>query len=147
MISCRAPKPSSGVDQRAIDAPISLGTAAAGEDGNVYLMRATMMPFIYVISPGGEVLRRLAIKPPTKNAMVGTMKVATGKVIVMFQEDTGGPAARQIFTLGDAQTGEKLGELYSTPEIGGALACYTAEGLTFVAGRDGKLVLLRAVPQ
>ncbi len=113
-------------------------TAVAAEDGNMYLMRATTSPVVYVISPAGAVLRRLVIPPPEQELRVNTMKVAGGRIAIQFlQVDSEGRTEKHIFLMVDAVTGEKFANYLSTPEIGGAWACYTPEGFTFL-GSKGK---------
>ncbi len=116
----------------------SHSTAVAADDGNIYLMRSTTTPVVYVLSPAGTVLRRLVIPPPAQDLRVSTMKVAGGRIAIQFlQVDSEGHTEKHIFLMVDAVTGEKFANYVSTPETGGAWACYTPEGFTFL-GSKGK---------
>lgn len=134
---------------RDFDRAISLGNAVAADDGNIYLMRATTNPLIYVISPGAEVLRRLVIAAPSENSRSVTVKVAGGRVVVEFAlRDPGGRFTQHILVMASAETGEVIARYLSPPEIGGALACYTPDGFIFLAGAEtDQLVIRTAYPR
>ena len=128
---------------------LSLTTAVAADDGNIYLMRATASPRVYVISPGGSVLRRLVIPPPAEDFRPITMKTAGGRIAIQFEEDSpAGTGALELFSVVDAQTGEKFADYLSTPETGGTFACYTPSGFTFLAtrGEPLRLTIIQATP-
>lgn len=110
-------------------------------------MRSTADPLIYVISPAGTRLRILVITAPSEKFRPVTMKVAGGKVVVQFEENHPvGSSAAQIFSLVDALSGEKIADYLSTPEIGGAFACYTADGFTFLGSKRGQRTLQHTTP-
>lgn len=135
------------------DAPLNravvLGTLAVAEDGNIYLLRASDRPLVHVISPAAVILRILVITPPLPNSRPITMKVAGGRVVVMFEQDNPtGEMAEQVFSVVNAETGEKLADYWSPPEIGGAFACYTPDRFTFIGvTSDHHLKILHAVPR
>ncbi len=127
---------------------LSEGNAVAAEDGNIYLMRATSKPLIYVVSPRGDVVRRLVITPPAEHARAITMQAAAGKVVVMFVErHASGRFKRHVFAVADWHTGETIAHYVDTPEIGGALACYTPNGFTFLGSKDDQWVIRTTHPQ
>lgn len=128
---------------------ISLGAAVSAEDGNVYLMRATPDPIIYAIARDGIVVRRLVLPRPSDNAHPSsTFHVAGGKVVVVFTERDSSRAFRgHVIVEASAETGEVLAHYSLPPEIGGALACYTPNGFTFLATDElGQLVIKRTFP-
>jgi len=140
-----AARPKEGEDP---NPAISLGMAMPGDDGNIYSMRFASPPVVHVISPGGEVLRRMAIAPPAGNFRAITMKVAGGKLVVQFEEnDPATDIAQRVFSLLDAETGEKILDYEPAPEVGGAFACYTPNGFTFLAHQGRQLVIQRVVPR
>lgn len=132
-----------------VNEAISLGQAVPAEDGNVYLMRAASEPLVYVISPGGEVLRRMVVRPPSDGLRPETMKVAGGKVAVLFGGRKAGEKGwNSIVAVVDAETGEKFADYRASPELGGALACYSPNGFTFLGSSEtGSAVIQFAVPR
>lgn len=130
---------------------VSLTHFSPSEDGNIYLMRSIATPIIYVVSPVGTVLRRLVAPPPAEGFEPETMKVNGGKVVIQFIRKTAeGPTAQEIFSVFDALSGEKYADYASTSEVGGAWACYTTEGFTFLGTTKTQpyhMTLVRAVPQ
>lgn len=128
---------------------VTLGTAESGDDGNIYIMRGTCNPVVYVVSAAGEVVRKFTLKPPATEFSPITMKVSAGKMVVMFEkQDPKSERAEQIFSVFDTESGEKSMDLMSGPDIGGAFACYTPNGLTFLGtDNEGRLVMMSAVPR
>lgn len=122
---------------------LSRGKAVAADDGNIYLMRAISPPVIYVIAPGGSVARRLSLKPPDPYAMPLEMKVAGGRVAMMFVTPDGrGRLTKHTLVIANAETGEVIAHYPTGPEVGGALACYAPDAITFISTtQDGSMVL------
>lgn len=120
------------------DEALELGQAEPAEDGNIYLMRASSPPQVHVISPAGDLLRTLTIRPPAEGFKVGPMQVAGGKVVLEFNQDSpDGTRSIYLFTVSDAVTGEKTIE-YVPPANGtGTFACYTPNGFTFLTTMPG----------
>jgi hypothetical protein len=132
-------------DSDFVDA-VSLGTVAPSEDGNVYLMRHMAAPVVYAISPSGAVLRRMVLSPPADNFRPITMKTAAGRLAVMFEEnDPKGQYAQAIFSLYDAMTGEEIVDLLSSLKVGGAFACFTPAGFSFLTSSSEGWLTIQSV--
>jgi len=133
----------------AFKAAMTLGVAVAASDGNIYLMRATRQPVIYVVARDGTLVRRLAIAAPSENAEpASVLQVAGGKVIVEFIErEASGNFRRDVIVVANAETGEPMARYIAPPEVGGALACYTPDGFTFLTRKAGGMVMKRTYPQ
>jgi hypothetical protein len=130
-----------------IDPAVSLGIALVAEDGNLYLLRAAKKPIVYVISPGGELIRRLELVSPGEEFEVTTLRVAGGRLLLQFGEVTEGQSMRQVFSLFDAEDGDHLVNYFTPPEVGGALACYTPNGFTFIASdKNRNMIIQRVTP-
>lgn len=134
---------------RAPLAEVSTGEALVGQDGNVYLMRRTAKPLVYVISPAGELLRKLEVAPPSEKAEPWAMKYGGGKLVVTFNE----PAEKkeqgqiQIISLVDTETGERQMDYVASGAVGGGLICYTPNSFRFFGStEDGHLTIEDAVP-
>lgn len=120
-------------------AEITLGDAESGSDGNVYLMRHTGKPTVYVISPDGALLRTLHLAPPFPSASAGfTIRYGDGgRLALAFAEFVPGLQKAKVFkdmiiSVYDAQTGERMVDYLVSPELGGDLVCYTSRGFTFL---------------
>ncbi len=128
---------------------IYLGRAVTGEDGNIYLLRNTAKPIVYVISPTGEVVRRFQVTPPSDKSGPPAMKLAAGRLVFDFFEPPppGSRRMQLVLYLVDAQTGEKLWEYELPPAVAGAFACYNGRDFIFLTmTEDRHLALLRATP-
>jgi len=116
---------------------IGLGEAVGAEDGNVYLFRLSQTPFVYVIQPGGEVLKRLELKIPWPGYEAVNFGVAGGRIVLdtlipAAQRAPGKQADSRRLALYNAESGEFLYG-YEVPEEAGAMACFAPSGLTFLA--------------
>lgn len=117
---------------------MTLGDAVVGNDGNAYLMRHMMPPIVYVISSDGSLLRMLRLEPPRSNARFASAIQYSpqdgGELAVAFDAKSAGgaSAATRIFSIYNAETGQKLANYPATQGVGAALACYTPKGFTFI---------------
>jgi hypothetical protein len=142
-------EPQKGIVGAATDprAAISLASAVTGPDDNVYYLRRSAKPTVFVISSSGEVVRTVSIAPPDKGFEPETIKVAAGTIVVQFVRDN--PRTQNtdsLFVVADWQNGRQLA-VYTAPiEVGFAFACYTPDGFTFLTTRDKKMAIARAVP-
>jgi hypothetical protein len=136
---------------RAAKEAVWFSQAFSADDGNVYLVRPARPLSVDVISPGGEIVRRLSLKPPDPSFQVGSLKVAGGKVVVEYFQKTPGDSQNRIsnltYSVFDAESGEKVYDYYWPTEPAGFFACYTPNYFTFLAvGEDG-LSLIHAAPR
>lgn len=127
-------------------AAIGTSPIAPGEDGNIYLMRPGSKPSIYVISPAGTVIRRLAITPPHDGFRAWDMRIGGGRIVVEFvqKHDDTTRSDRVTYSIFDSE-GARVIDYLSSTEVGGHLACYTPNGFTFLApSPSGRLAIRRA---
>jgi hypothetical protein len=132
---------------------VTLGDIASGKDGNIYLVRHTTQPTVYVLSPDGELLRTLHLKPPLPGSRWESMKYGDvgddrlAFIFTEFSELSGKPQAPKgaVISVYSATTGERMTDYTVPTALGEDLACYTAEGFTFVGSSpDHRLVLKHA---
>lgn len=139
----------SGPDGASQDEGQSLHTlteAVAAEDGNIYLMRRTLNPLVYVVSPAGLV-RRFVVPAPAQGFHPVTLKVSSGKIVIQFNEKERSSSFIQgIYLALDAYRGEKYAEYWDTPDTGNIWACYRPQGFTFVGVNKTNQMTLQRVP-
>ncbi len=128
---------------------IVLGEEIPAEDGNIYLMRYTEKHLIFVISPAGEVVRKLALVPPQGDWDGLHFFVAGGKIAMEFfkpgyEERNSGTI---MYSLYDAESGERQVDYTITPETSGTFACYSPNEFTFLTVQDEGLSIVHAVPK
>jgi hypothetical protein len=105
---------------------------AAGPDGNVYLLHGTSPALVYVISPAGEVVRKLRIATEDPNREASSIKFYARRLAIGF--DWVGNAPRSLIkvtdlrgnSIADYEIGEGAGD--SDP----ILACYGSKGFTLI---------------
>jgi hypothetical protein len=117
----------------------------AGSDGNVYLLHGSSPPLIYVISPAGEVVRKLRIELHNSALTANSIKFHAGRLAVGF--NWLGDAPKNMVKVVDAK-GNSIAD-YEIEEHAGdsdpILACYSSEGFTLVPRRaNAKLRVLKA---
>jgi hypothetical protein len=125
------------------------GLAAIGPDGNACLFRNIRPPIMYVISAGGILVRRIALKPPSENVVPLEESISGGRVLVEFGHETVRFASEvQYYSLYDALTGEHLYDYKNSPELNAGFACYTQNAFLFIGmGTDRNLALIEAQPR
>jgi hypothetical protein len=65
---------------------ITDGEAATGPDGNVYLLRSTSPALIYVVSPAGEVLRRLHVDTKNPGFLPVNLKASASGLAIVYRK-------------------------------------------------------------
>jgi hypothetical protein len=121
---------------------VTLGESVSGDDGNVYVMRWASPALVYVVSPGGAVLRKLKIDPHEEEMLPRSLFLSKGRLAMQFAD-----SKKPLLIVANAESGKVLARYGANLELGGGLACYTAEEMTFVGNKDGKLALHFAQPQ
>lgn len=131
-----ASSPSSGrsADDEDPNSPLSLGLLTGGDDGNVYIFRASQPAIVFVINPAGEIVRRLEFSGPEDGFRAETMKVAQNRIAIQFEEakPPRDKPARRFISVFDAISGEKFADYAPGEKIGGAFACYSPEKFVFI---------------
>jgi hypothetical protein len=135
-------------------AAVGLGESVPSEDGNMYVARSLANPVVYVVSPGGDVLRKMVLPAPQKGLRPGSLKVSGGTLAVEFfslgdTNQTNLDLVKQthIYSVFDARTGEKLVDYGESPKLRGAFACYSPSYFSFVGEREGRSYILHATPK
>lgn len=119
------------------------GGTAAGSDGNVYLLRGGYPSLVYVISPAGEVLRKLRVDAGNQGRIARGIKFYDGRLAIGFERaEDGGQELIKVTDLegkaiADYSVGAGLEE--------STLACYGSEGFTMSSEGPNPL-LLKAKP-
>lgn len=120
--------------------------AQGANDGNVYLLPNAAGAPVYVLSPGGEIVRTIKLESAA-NERLG-MSVAAGRLISWSQhveprrlqrvnsppptDQTATAASNDsLFRIFNIQTGELAAEYSASPDLG-TFACYSPDGFTFV---------------
>jgi hypothetical protein len=133
-------------------AVMNAGTSI-GDDGNIYLVRKTDQPTVYVISESGELLRHFQVAKPSDTAEPLFMRFVPGhRLLFEFVEpvppdDPGG--GTQIFALIDAESRDTLYRYRVAGTSGGAFACYNSDqSFVFLNSTSaGFMTIVKAVAQ
>ena len=144
---------------KSLDKPVSRACALAcaksgsplvilADDGNIYLARWTGKHPIIVISPAGEVVRKINLVPPREGWDAFHFFVAGGKIAMeFFQPGAQESSSTVMYSLYDAESGERQGDYTLAPGISGKFACYTPNQFTFLTIQDDGLFIIHAVPR
>jgi len=125
---------------------LSLGSAVAADDGNVYVMRASSNPIVYALGRDGSVVRRLVIATPSEHATAAALQVAGGRLVVIFTErNPAGKFRRNVFVVANAETGETIAH-YADALGSSAPGCYTPDGFLLFGWEKDRLVIRRTYP-
>jgi hypothetical protein len=115
---------------------IGKSVAVIGDDGLVYLMRATSPVTVYAISSAGKVVRQIVVGAPSIQASPDFgVRVAKNKLTVQFQQpcDASSDSCRSnACTVVDATTGKQLAVYEAEKEAQGPLVCFAPDPDRFV---------------
>jgi hypothetical protein len=121
---------------------ISRSVAITGDDGNVYLMRATAPPTVYAISSTGEVMHKIVAPSPADAAWprFGIRMIKNKLVVEFYREcsnrlDSSSCKGTAISVL-EASTGKPLISYALEDTAGSVLACYVPDPDRFFMFQD-----------
>jgi hypothetical protein len=129
-------------DDEAVAPVLDLSDAEVGVDGNLYVMRAASPALVYVISPGGKILRRLKIAAPTSTSRASAFHVSGNQIAVAFSNDES-----QMLVVTDAQRGRNISTYSFSGDASASFACYSANEAVFTfvnLGEGNTLEVIRA---
>lgn len=112
---------------------ISQSVAITGDDGFVYLMRATSPTTVYVISAAGEVVRKIVVSAPADEGLPDFwLRVAKNKLAVKFRNGcvSGldlGSCEGTAYAVVDAMTGKRVADYAADNSVAGTTACYAPD--------------------
>jgi len=115
------------------NAAISKSVAVTGDDGFVYLMRATSPATVYVISAAGDVVRKIVVSAATDKGLSDFwIRVAKNKLAVKFRSGCDSALDLRscegtVYTVVDATTGRRLADYEAGEDTAGATACYAPD--------------------
>jgi len=120
------------------NATISQSVAIAGDDGFVYLMRATSPATVYVISAAGEVVRKIVVSAPGDKGLPDFwLRVAKSKLAVAFRKGCDSllhPRSCEgtVYVVVDAETGKRVADYAVDESVVGTTACYAPDPDRFI---------------
>jgi hypothetical protein len=107
---------------------IDTSIAITGDDGLVYLMRATSPVTVYAISSAGEVVRQIVVRAPSIKASPNFgIRVAQNRLAIQFRQscgDTSDSCRSSAYTVVDATTGKQLATYEAENEAAGPMVCF-----------------------
>jgi hypothetical protein len=125
------------------NAAVEYGDIAVAADGNAYLMRRTAPAFIYAISQRGSVVRRLVVDGGGPEFMPVSIKSASNRLAVLFQNQSSGHSRVKVITL----QGNLISQFEVDDRLGEALVCYNPPNFIFVGVENNKVSFYEATPQ
>jgi hypothetical protein len=122
---------------------VMAGDVTLGADGNAYLLRGGPAPLVYVISPTGQVIRKMQIGVPGFGLPFPSIKSYQGKLAIGLA--TWGHIEVGVTNLDGVASESYRLDSNETDVL--ELACYDSRGFTFISGvSGGTAYLLNAKP-
>lgn len=122
-----------------------------GTDGNIYLMIAGSVPFVYAISSAGKIVHSFAVQLPSPAYTPIGMKWAGGLGGLLIEsaamKNGGFSTSQMLLSVVDTTTGQRIADYHIGPELGVLPACFNQRHIYFVASLNGKMVLREAEPR
>ncbi len=136
--SVRRNKPTKLTDRATdLNAAIRFGRVVPGQDGNIYVMRASSPATVYVISPTGKIVRVVKVDSPFEKATPIMLMLDAGRLAIEFSDPTADDTSDTTIRVADALTGEKIADYRIAPELTEAVACYSDNRFTFIGNSNG----------
>lgn len=114
---------------------------ASGSDGNVYLLHGTASPaLVYVISPAGDVVRKLRIDAGDPELLARSIKFYAGRLAIEFDRWFNFDIHQNLIKVTDLE-GNSIADYRMRPVEGMHalyLAGYSSEGFTFIPYENEK---------
>jgi hypothetical protein len=139
--------------QQAVD----LSRMVVGDDGNIYFLRNTKEPKVYVISTSGDVLRTIPVKA-VETTIVGTSDDADdastgpsifyggGRLAFDFYVPDGAATKLEIRVV-NPENGQIMWDYVPAKDMYGIPACYDGSRFTFLAANEDRhLAIFKATP-
>ena len=114
---------------RGTNSPVERGVLEVGDDGNAYVMRRLSPAIVYVLSPGGAVVRRLLIDPGAgkKDYMPLSMHVSHGRIAILFHDSqTRNQVLKVIDLEGQEVATYQDDPVNGKPTLGVSFACFSS---------------------
>ena len=144
------PTPPSNTSAPAVKAarPLDLAQAEVGSDGNLYVLQHSAPAVVYVISPSGEIIKKLKISATAHGGGAASGFHVSGNqlAISFWNEDS----PTQMIVVADAQTGRRISSYSDGTGFGTTFACYSANENVFTflkLGKENELTVIRAEAQ
>jgi len=110
---------------------------ASASDGNIYLLHGTSPPLVYVISPAGDVVRKLRIDIRNPELSANSIKAHDGRLAIGFSwlGDVPVSSIKVIDLRGNSIADYEVREATSASDP--ILACYNSGGFTLIPRQAG----------
>lgn len=132
----------SATDERSVDYSL----AVAGDDGNIYLLRATEPAKMYAISSGGKVLSEYAVEAPVAGTTPIAMLAHQGRLAVMFHMSEDDSLDDTRIRILEPSNGQPVVDYKTDKTLGEGLACSTATEFVFYSTTLYKMPVLVDAP-
>jgi len=112
---------------------VDKSVAVTGDDGLVYLMRASSPVTVYAISPAGEVIRKVVVSAPSDTGLpYFGIRVVKNRIAVQFRRSCDrtadlGSCRSSSYAVVDATTGKRLAGYEAEKDAAGTMACYAPD--------------------
>jgi len=126
---------------------LDLAEAEVGSDGNLYVMRFSSPALVYVIGPGGKIMKTIKVSSPLPGALPSAFHLSGNRLALSFWNNEN---QRQTVVVADAQTGRKIASYADPTGLGPSFACYSANDGVFTflkLGEGNELEVIRAEAQ
>jgi hypothetical protein len=122
---------------------VAKGDITLGSDGNAYLLRATSPGLIYVISPKGEVVRKLQIAAPSSGMVGREIRAGINSLALTFRQEGSTRGVVKILSYdGNEITEYAPGDDSVLPGLPG---CYDSKSFTFLRTNSEHEIFLHKV--
>ncbi len=128
--------------------PLVQGETQVGRNGDLYVVRASRPPEVFVLNSSGELVRKITIDVPENGMRLGGIQFSDSRFAAqLYQADASGQVQKQVMAIVDISRGTTERAYQFADGLGGVFACYDGSSFTFLSTEHGKFAITTAKPE
>lgn len=110
--------------------PLVSGDTQVGPNGDLYVVRASKPPEVFVLTSSGEFIRKITVETPDNSMTLGSMQFSSSRLASLFyQADSSHQVQKRVMAIVDINRGTLERSYQLADGLGGAFACYNGATL------------------
>jgi hypothetical protein len=128
--------------------PLVSGDTQVGVNGDLFVMRASNPPQVFVLNSSGELVRKITVETPESGMALGSMQLSSSRLAALFYKaDASQQLQKRVMVIVDINRGTMERSYHLADGLGGGFACYDGSSFTFLTTEGEKLAITTAKPE
>ncbi len=128
--------------------PLVQGETQVGLNGDLYVVRASRPPEVFVLNSNGKFVRSVTVDVPENGMSLGAIQFSDSRIAALFHQlDDSGQVQKRVMAIVDSNRGTTERRYQLADGMDGVFACYDGSSFTFLSTEHGKFAITTAKPQ